>query len=108
MKSAIRRSDPGFFENVLTFLDLDAIFPIRAKFLRSLNGLIRKRNSIERNPSLSAEEKEKELEELKLCVDDSHSCSLDDLGLTFQLNPSSSVYGFAHVNLIEGTICISV
>lgn len=108
MLSYLTSEEPSWFHNLLTIDDLDILFPIRAKFLRQLCSLAEIKRAILNDGSLSASERDKKLAELKLNIDGGHECSLDDLGLTFQLNPTSSIYGYSHVNLITGNLQLAL
>uniref|UniRef100_A0A6M2DZQ3 E3 ubiquitin-protein ligase n=1 Tax=Xenopsylla cheopis TaxID=163159 RepID=A0A6M2DZQ3_XENCH len=88
-----------WYQGVLTLDDLKELDPVRYEFLSQIRNLIKRKKSIERDNSLSADQKSKKVYALKL-VTNSGEVQLSDLALTFTYMPSSKVYGFEHVELI--------
>ncbi|KAI1717567.1 HECT-domain (ubiquitin-transferase) domain-containing protein [Ditylenchus destructor] len=93
----------------LTIDDFQQIHPVKAKFLRSLQDLVRQKQNILENAQLSPEQKAKAVENLRFKLDESdHECSVEDLGLTFAINPPSSIFHYDEIELIENGAKIDV
>ncbi|KAL5281151.1 HECTD1 family protein [Megaselia abdita] len=86
--------------DVLSWEHLYEIDPIRAEFIKDLQELASKKQSIEMNTTMTPEEKNTALNSLKLITKNGSEVALEDLVLTFSYLPSSSVYGFASADLI--------
>ncbi|XP_050406417.1 E3 ubiquitin-protein ligase HECTD1 isoform X3 [Patella vulgata] len=86
----------AWYHGVLTDEDFELVDQHRATFLRQLRELAAKKQRILKDRSISEDQKNILLEELCLPGTDDHPMlvRLEDLGLTFQFNPSSKVYGF--------------
>jgi len=86
-----------------TIDDLAQIHPLKANFLRSLQQLIDQKQSIQSNIELSDAEKKSAIDALRLQLGPAEhgECSLEDLGLTFVLNPPSSIFAYKEIELIE-------
>lgn len=97
----------AWYEDILTQSNLEEIDPIRAKFLQDLQELIRKKQQIEQDETIDDQEKEQRINDLKLETD-SGEVSIEDLSLTFTYLPSSSVYSYTSVDLIENGSNIDV
>jgi len=78
--------------------DLFLIHPLKANFLRSLQHLIEQKQNIQTSHNLTDEVKNTLVQNLKLQNED---CGLEDLGLTFVLNPPSSIFEYKEIELIE-------
>ncbi|XP_076442551.1 E3 ubiquitin-protein ligase HECTD1-like isoform X4 [Babylonia areolata] len=87
---------PPWYSGILTEDDFEAVDPHRAVFLRQLRELSMRKQRILRDKGLSEDQKNIQLEQLALPSpqDASSSIQLDELGLTFQFNPSSTVCGY--------------
>uniref|UniRef100_A0A915HDQ8 E3 ubiquitin-protein ligase n=1 Tax=Romanomermis culicivorax TaxID=13658 RepID=A0A915HDQ8_ROMCU len=100
----------------LNFRDFELLYPIKARFLQQLKKLCDKRREISSDKNLTAKEQRQKLDKLRLSVngcdivdcDEAGSYQVEDLGLTFQLNPPSQVCGYEYVDLIENGGSISV
>lgn len=93
----------------LTIDDFQQIHPVKANFLRSLQDLVRQKQNILDNALLSPEQKAKALENLRFKLGESdHECSVEDLGLTFAINPPSSIFHYDEIELIENGAKIDV
>ncbi|XP_068683255.1 E3 ubiquitin-protein ligase HECTD1-like isoform X4 [Montipora foliosa] len=90
---------PCWFAGILDDSDMEMVDPHRASFLKQLQDLVARKNDIDNDESLSANEKKARISELKLKTTHGVECSVDDLGLTFQFSPSSKVYGVSEVDL---------
>ena len=72
-----------------------------------MQGLVEKRNEINKNMLLDDEDRVKELAKLSLDFD-GHEAKIEDLGLVFQYSPPSKVYGYDSINLKQNGDNISV
>ncbi|XP_071499022.1 E3 ubiquitin-protein ligase HECTD1-like [Diadema antillarum] len=94
-------STPAWFAGVLSWADFELVDPHRARFLQQLQEMVDRRQQILLDQSKTEEERNNEIQNLAL---ENFSGSaipvrLEDLGLTFQFNPSSKVYGYSSFNL---------
>ena len=84
---------PMDITNVLDLADLEQVHPVKARFLSHLSELAtRKRQIQQTNDDPSA--KRQRLDALTLSIN-GQQCTLADLALTFQLNPTSKVYAWS-------------
>ncbi|XP_030855099.1 E3 ubiquitin-protein ligase HECTD1 isoform X1 [Strongylocentrotus purpuratus] len=92
---------PAWFAGVLTWSDFELIDPHRARFLQHLQEMVDRKRQIQLDGSKTEEERNNEIQ--NLCLETSPGSGvpvrLEDLGLTFQFNPSSKVYGYHSFNL---------
>ncbi|XP_041351620.1 E3 ubiquitin-protein ligase HECTD1-like isoform X2 [Gigantopelta aegis] len=90
-----------WYTGILTEEDFELFNPHRALFLKQLKELSAKKQRILKDKTLSDDQKNILLEELALPnpLDSMSSIRLEDLGLSFQFNPSSRVYGFMGYDL---------
>lgn len=91
----------SWYEGILGAEHLREIDSHRAEFLKELQGVIAKKIAIEQMDQLSGEEKRRRVEELKLVTKAGHEVAIEDLALTFSFAPSSKVYGFESVELLQ-------
>lgn len=96
-----RMTDDSFFLTIFDSDDFKSINPLKGRFLKQLENLAERRREILKRDDLNSEQKHRAIDELLLKIDDDHSCRLDDLSLTFQLNPSSQYYEYQHADLIK-------
>lgn len=89
----------AWYENILTQAHLEEINPLRAKFLQDLQEIVRAKQQIEQDETISIDEKMRLIQDLKLETN-SGAVSIEDLSLTFTYLPSSTVYGFSSIDLI--------
>lgn len=89
----------SWFSHLLGLDDLTEVDRQRGNFLKTLQDLVVKKQAITSRLDLTEDEKMALLDKLTLAYED-HEVSLEDLCLTFQFSPSSSVFGFHHVDLI--------
>lgn len=89
----------AWYEGILTPNHFEEIDPIRAKFIRDLQEVVRAKQAIEQDESISADEKSNLIDDLKLETN-AGPVSIEDLSLTFTYMPGSTVYGYAATDLI--------
>lgn len=97
----------AWYEEILSQTHLEEIDPIRAKFLQDLLELVRKKQSIEQDDTIDDKEKEQLIDNIKFTTN-AGDVSIDDLSLTFTYLPSSNVYGYTAVDLVENGSDIDV
>lgn len=88
-----------WYQNILNHEDLYDIDPIRAKFLKQIQDLVKQKQKIVQDHSLSSEARAHQIQ--NLCL--SHASGpvlLEDLALTFAYAPSSSIFGISAVELL--------
>lgn len=96
-----------WYHSILNREDLYDIDPIRASFLKQIQELVKQKQKIMQDHSLSAEARAHQIQNLSL----SHSSGpvlLEDLALTFAYAPSSSVFGISAVELVSNGADIEV
>lgn len=96
LSSELTSSKPSI-SSILDIDDFMQIFPEKAKLLKSL---------IEYNSKVKCLN-EKDAEKVLVQFGDSE-CSLEDLSLTFAVNPPSKVFSYSHAELIENGLSIDV
>lgn len=90
----------NWYEDILTQANLHEIDPIRTKFLHDLQALVKKKNAIEQDDTIDEKEKDRQINDIQF--ETSGGCvSIEDLSLTFVYLPSSKVYGYSSIDLIE-------
>uniref|UniRef100_A0A914DZA6 E3 ubiquitin-protein ligase n=1 Tax=Acrobeloides nanus TaxID=290746 RepID=A0A914DZA6_9BILA len=94
-------------EDVLTLSDLEQVHPVKGHFLGQLSNLVHRKRSIESDPNLDSSVKRRRIEALRLELGE-HECSVEDLALTFVVNPSSSVFEYKEHELIPSGANIDV
>lgn len=90
----------NWYEDILTQTNLLEIDPIRATFLHDLQELVKKKQSIEQDDLLDEKEKERQINDIKFETN-AGGVSIEDLSLTFTYLPSSKVYGYSAIDLVE-------
>lgn len=100
---------PAFFK-VLCGEELDDddflhIYPHRAKFILQLKKLNDEKERILNDKELTEEQKKQSLSDLRV---GEPAVNLEDLGLTFCFNPSSTCYKYNHYELIENGSHVAV
>ncbi|KAG5887757.1 E3 ubiquitin-protein ligase Ufd4 [Gonioctena quinquepunctata] len=96
-----------WYSSILGEEDLYEIDPIRANFLRQIRDLIKQKQKILQDHSLSSESRAHQIQ--NLCLNySSGTVLLEDLALTFTYAPSSSVFGFPSVDLVNNGADIEV
>lgn len=94
-------------DRLLTLDDFERIHPHKANFLRELNNLVERKRRINCDEQLPSNAKRQRLEELRLKLGDTE-CAVEDLALTFALNPPSSVFAYRDHELIPNGAEIDV
>lgn len=89
----------SWFAGILTEEDFDTVDPYRSNFLKQLRELVSRKQRILKDRSLSQDQKNIRLQRLALHGQKFEGCRIEDLGLTFQFNPSSKVYGYLSYDL---------
>lgn len=90
----------NWYEDILTQTNLLEIDPIRATFLHDLQELVKRKQAIEQDDALGDKEKERQIGDIKFETS-AGGVSIDDLSLTFTYLPSSKVYGYSAIDLVE-------
>lgn len=93
---------------VLSLHDLENIYPIKAAFLNSLLCLVERKNEILNSKHLSDIERSEAISTLKLRLSDGNECKLEDLALSFVINPPSKIYTYNEIELVENGANIDV
>lgn len=88
-----------WYHSILSEDDLYEIDPIRASFLKQIRELIKQKQRILQDHSLSPEARAHQIQNLCL-MHSSGPVLLEDLALTFTYSPSSSVYEFSDLDLV--------
>ncbi|XP_060532522.1 E3 ubiquitin-protein ligase Ufd4 isoform X2 [Cylas formicarius] len=88
-----------WYLNILGDNDLYDIDPVRAQFLKQIRDLIKQKQKIMQDHSLSPESKSRQIQ--NLCLNDSSGpVLLEDLALTFTYSPGSSIFGYESCDLV--------
>ena len=100
-------------DGLLGLSDLDEIHQHKARFLRAVQRLCIEKSRIRADPTLSLSEKSKKIAQLTLRFNDEdgsdgHECRVEDLGLSFVVNPPSKVFSYAEHELIPNGAHIDV
>ncbi|EDV98881.1 GH13561 [Drosophila grimshawi] len=101
-------SQSKWFSGVLNIENLKEIDATRYQFLIELQDLLMRKQTIELDDSLSCDEKDELINNLKMCTKNDIEVSLEELALTFTYLPSSSVYGYTYAELIPNGASIEV
>ncbi|XP_030767252.1 E3 ubiquitin-protein ligase Ufd4 isoform X3 [Sitophilus oryzae] len=105
-KLVIEEKKP-WYSSILNEEDLYEIDPVRATFLKQIRELVKQKQKIMQDHTLSPETKSHQIQNLSL-QHTSGPVSLEDLALSFTYLPSSEVYGFQSVNLVPNGADIEV
>ncbi|XP_021359960.1 E3 ubiquitin-protein ligase HECTD1-like [Mizuhopecten yessoensis] len=98
----VKRPDtPAWYEGILNDDEFELIDPHRATFLRQLRELVNKKQRILKDKTLSPDQKNILIQQLGLQNPSEPGAiyRIEDIGLTFQFNPSSKVYGYMSYDL---------
>lgn len=87
--------------DILSIEDLECIYPIKAAFLKSLFSLVERKKEILNSKHLNDTERSEAISLLKIKLNDGNECALEDLALTFVINPPSKVFTYKKIELIE-------
>lgn len=69
-----------WYSGLLDMIDLSTIDPVRAKFLENLKQLVRRRDEVMKDETLSNSEKQAKVQNLKYKTSTGVECDLEDLG----------------------------
>lgn len=94
-------------DSLLTMDDFERIHPHKANFLRELSNLVERKKRITADERMPSAAKRQRLEELRLKLGNTE-CAVEDLALTFALNPPSSVFSYRDYELIPNGAEIDV
>lgn len=95
---------PPWYSGLLDIEDLVLVDPVRGEFLKEIQASVAKRDrSLSDNHNTTDEETS-----LNITHPSGMSVPIEDLALTMTYSPSSKVFGYEHVELIEGCAETSV
>lgn len=86
---------------MLNLQDLALIYPLKAAFLSSIKDLIERKKKILAKIDLSEAKKREKISKLTIRLENDVECNLEDLSLTFVINPPSKIFAFKQVELVE-------
>jgi len=89
--------DVPWWQGLLELEDLELVDPGRGGVLTKLQALVTKKNQIMSDETLDDDTKAEMINSIEL-----DGCPVEDLGLTFQYSPGSSVFGYEMVDLKPG------
>ncbi|CAG9534153.1 unnamed protein product [Cercopithifilaria johnstoni] len=92
---------------VLTLDDLEEVFPVKGRILKELAAYVAQKRSIEADHRFDLNTRRRQIQQLKLNINGSE-CTVEDLSLTFCVNPSSTVFNYKQMELIENGANIDV
>ncbi|KAK6110532.1 HECT-domain (ubiquitin-transferase) family protein [Brugia pahangi] len=92
---------------VLNLNDLEEVYPVRGCILKELDAYIVQKRSIEADKRFDPDTRRRKIEQLKLNINGSE-CTIEDLSLTFCVNPSSTIFNYKQMELIENGMNIDV
>ncbi|CAB3409028.1 unnamed protein product [Caenorhabditis bovis] len=92
---------------VLTLDDFEEVNPVKGNFLKELRALAQRKRAIENEPNLDQLAKRRKIGELKLQMKGT-TCRVEDLALSFTVNPPSKVFKYEEMELVEGGADIDV
>merc|ERR1719471_559895 len=93
----LQRSETPWWSGMLELEDLVLVDPGRGETLSKLQELVNKKNNIMSDESLDDDTKAKMINSLEM-----DGCPVEDLCLSFQYSPSSSVYQYENIELKPG------
>ena len=94
-------------DGILDIADLDEVHAHKARFLRAVQRLCVEKAKLHANASLTHAERQRRIADLRLRFhadneQHEHECRIEDLGLTFVVNPPSKVFAYDEYELISG------
>lgn len=101
-------NEPASLEGVLTMDDLAQIHFPKATFLRALQRFVDERRLILNSETLNETEKSVALASLNLKLADGTKCRVEDLTLSFVLNPPSAIFDYDEIELMENGAEVAV
>lgn len=96
-----------WYKGILSQEDLYEIDTHRARFLKQIQDLVKRKVKIMQDHNLSVETKAHQIQNLSLNPS-SDPILLEDLALTFTYSPSSKIFGYAAVELVQNGADIEV
>ena len=102
------RTETRWYDGILSYENLAEIDPIRYEFIKDLQDLLARKQTIESDLSITAEQRIAAIADLKLHSKNGTEVKLEDLALTFTYLPSSSVYGYEYAELVPNGADIDV
>uniref|UniRef100_A0A1B0ANY5 E3 ubiquitin-protein ligase n=1 Tax=Glossina palpalis gambiensis TaxID=67801 RepID=A0A1B0ANY5_9MUSC len=102
------RPDIKWYDGILSYENLAEIDPIRYEFIKELQDLLSRKQALETDMSISNENRQVAIDDLKLQIKNGAEVKLEDLALTFIYLPSSSIYGYEYAELIPNGVNIDV
>ncbi|MCP9265968.1 HECD1 [Dirofilaria immitis] len=92
---------------VLTLDDLEEVFPDKGRILKELARYVEEKRSTESDHRFDRNTRQQQIQQLKLSINGSE-CRVEDLALTFCVNPSSTVFSYKQMELIKNGANIDV
>ncbi|OZC07477.1 HECT-domain protein [Onchocerca flexuosa] len=92
---------------VLTLDDLEEVSPVKGRILKELAAYVVQKRSIEIDNRFDPNTRRQQIQQLKLNINGSE-CTVEDLSLTFCVNPPSTVFSYKQMELIENGANIDV
>ncbi|KHN87510.1 E3 ubiquitin-protein ligase HECTD1 [Toxocara canis] len=88
-------------KDVLTLDDLEEVSPMKGRVLKELSALAHRKRAVETDQSVDRDAKRRRIENLTLNINGTE-CRVEDLSLSFSVNPPSSVFTYSEMELVEG------
>uniref|UniRef100_A0A914ZV22 E3 ubiquitin-protein ligase n=10 Tax=Parascaris univalens TaxID=6257 RepID=A0A914ZV22_PARUN len=88
-------------KDVLTLDDLEEVSPMKGRVLKELSSLVHRKRAVESDEHTDRDAKRRRIENLTLIIN-GNECRVEDLSLSFSVNPPSSVFTYGEMELIEG------
>lgn len=107
VSSKIVDKDAVELRDVLSLDDFEEVSPMKGRILKELSAFARRKRAIAADPSLDPEAKRRRVESLTLCINGTE-CRVEDLSLSFSVNPPSSVFTYGEMELVEGGSAMDV
>uniref|UniRef100_A0A915PQB4 E3 ubiquitin-protein ligase n=1 Tax=Setaria digitata TaxID=48799 RepID=A0A915PQB4_9BILA len=92
---------------VLSLDDLEEVSPVKGHILKELSSYIVQKRAIEDHHEFDSDIRRQKIQQLKLNIGGS-KCTVEDLSLTFCVNPSSTVFNYKQMELIENGANVDV
>ncbi|VDO26977.1 unnamed protein product [Onchocerca flexuosa] len=92
---------------VLTLDDLEEVSPVKGRILKELAAYVVQKRCIEIDNRFDPNTRRQQIQQLKLNINGSE-CTVEDLSLTFCVNPPSTVFSYKQMELIENGANIDV
>ncbi|EFO28334.2 hypothetical protein LOAG_00153 [Loa loa] len=105
--SQLTEKETPDLNGVLNLDDLEEVSPVRGRLLKELTAYVVQKRSIEADHRFDPNTRRRQIQQLKLNINGSE-CAVEDLSLTFCVNPSSTVFSYKQMELIENGANIDV